>query len=197
MSDASDLLEINGLSAEDVIFPGQVLYVPGARPGDPRKDAGPVCDDLSDAPALSPAIAKPRRGDRRRQTRHGQLLPPIGMGRRPDLCSTPQPELRIRRYLHRDRRVWSRHRRVDLLEQHPGHPNPHLRLSRRYRWLPWGNYTDYGIYPEPLVPVLNANGYGGDVFYGESDPTQLMQQLAWGRPGRRLAGDVGRHRLPL
>ena len=32
------------------------------------------------------------------------------------------------------------------------------------------------------MPVLNANGYGGDVFYGESDPTYLMQQLAWGRP---------------
>ena len=42
--------------------------------------------------------------------------------------------------------------------------------------------TDYGIYPEPLVPVLNANGYGGDVFYGDYDPTELMQQLALGRP---------------
>jgi uncharacterized protein YvpB len=46
----------------------------------------------------------------------------------------------------------------------------------------WGNYGDYGIYPEPLVPVLNTYGFGGYVFYGESDPTELMQQLALGRP---------------
>lgn len=46
----------------------------------------------------------------------------------------------------------------------------------------WGNHTDYGIYPEPLVPVLNHYGYGADVFYAGADPTQLMEQLAIGRP---------------
>ena len=46
----------------------------------------------------------------------------------------------------------------------------------------WGNHTDYGIYPEPLVPVLNQYGYGANVFYGGSDPTQLMAELSSGRP---------------
>jgi uncharacterized protein YvpB len=33
-----------------------------------------------------------------------------------------------------------------------------------------------------LVPVLNANGFGAEVFYGDYDPTELMRQLALSRP---------------
>jgi LysM repeat protein len=46
----------------------------------------------------------------------------------------------------------------------------------------WGNYDDYGIYPEPLVPILNAYGFAGDVFYSEGDTSQLTAELDAGHP---------------
>ena len=46
----------------------------------------------------------------------------------------------------------------------------------------WGNTDDYGIYPEALAPVLNANGYAADVFYGGGDPAALTARLDRGVP---------------
>jgi LysM repeat protein/uncharacterized protein YvpB len=61
---------------------------------------------------------------------------------------------------------------------------------------PWGGYDDYGIYPEPLVPVLNDYGFIGEVFYGEYDPTFLKAHLDAGHPvivWLALWGDTGIH----
>ena len=44
----------------------------------------------------------------------------------------------------------------------------------------WGNTTDYGIYPEALVPALNAYGFNGEVFYGGRDA--LLAQINAGHP---------------
>lgn len=46
----------------------------------------------------------------------------------------------------------------------------------------WGGYTDYGIYPEPLVPILNDAGYVAEVFYSDGDPSQLIAHLDAGHP---------------
>lgn len=58
----------------------------------------------------------------------------------------------------------------------------------------WGGYDDYGIYPEPLVPVLNDYGFAGEVFYGEYDPTLVKAHLDAGHPvivWLALWGDTG------
>jgi LysM repeat protein len=58
----------------------------------------------------------------------------------------------------------------------------------------WGGYDDYGVYPEPLVPVLNDYGFIGEVFYGEYDPTLLKAHLDAGHPvivWLALWGDTG------
>lgn len=46
----------------------------------------------------------------------------------------------------------------------------------------WGNTDDYGVYPEALVPTLNANGYGVDVLYTGGDPAPLRDEIDAGRP---------------
>lgn len=59
---------------------------------------------------------------------------------------------------------------------------------------PWGGYDDYGIYPEPLVPVLNDWGFVGEVFYGMYDPSLLKDHLDAGHPvivWLALWGDTG------
>lgn len=58
----------------------------------------------------------------------------------------------------------------------------------------WGGYDDYGIYPEPLVPILNEYGFAGEVFYSDGDPTPLMAHLDAGHPvivWLALWGDTG------
>jgi hypothetical protein len=46
---------------------------------------------------------------------------------------------------------------------------------------PWGVTDDYGVYAEALVPVLNAYGYNGDVWYS-ADAGSLQAQLDAGHP---------------
>lgn len=46
----------------------------------------------------------------------------------------------------------------------------------------WGNTTDYGVYPEPLVKPLAAFGFRGEVFSGAGDPAPLERYLANGVP---------------
>jgi uncharacterized protein YvpB len=46
----------------------------------------------------------------------------------------------------------------------------------------WGNTTDYGIYAEPLVPVLNDWGFEGEVMYTFGDVGPLIEHLDAGHP---------------
>lgn len=44
----------------------------------------------------------------------------------------------------------------------------------------WGGTTDYGVYPEALVPALNQLGFNGEVSYG--DNSTLMNSIDQGKP---------------
>ena len=46
----------------------------------------------------------------------------------------------------------------------------------------WGNTTDYGVYPEPLVGPLAQFGFRGEVFYAEGDASALTNFLDNGVP---------------
>jgi uncharacterized protein YvpB len=67
----------------------------------------------------------------------------------------------------------------DFLAEIPESPNPHWGF-RGNIYGPWGGIRDYGIYAEPLVPVLAARDYRVDVFYG--GVARLKQELAAGHP---------------
>lgn len=46
----------------------------------------------------------------------------------------------------------------------------------------WGNTTDYGVYPEPLVKPLAELGFRSSVIAGKDDPATLKRYLANGVP---------------
>jgi uncharacterized protein YvpB len=46
----------------------------------------------------------------------------------------------------------------------------------------WGNTKDYGIYAEPLVPVLNDWGFEGEVMYTFGDVGPLIEHIDAGHP---------------
>ena len=54
----------------------------------------------------------------------------------------------------------------DFIAEIPEHPNPHIgfrgNIHGSFGWI-----DDYGIYAEPLVPVLERRGYKATVFYGQ------------------------------
>ena len=174
---ASDLLAINGLAADDIIVPGQVLVVPDTPAT--KEETLAQLDELSSEQVTGESEEGAAQNAADGAATAG--LPssawvsvPTYVQRRNLSCEYASTYIATAAFGQGiDESVFWNSIPVTL--------NPHY----GYRgdidgW--WGNYTDYGIYPEPLVPVLNANGFGGDAFYGDSDPTQLMQQLAWGRP---------------
>ncbi len=66
-------------------------------------------------------------------------------------------------------------------ENVPQSPNPHWGYRGNIDgW--WGNTDDYGIYPEALAPILNANGFAADIFYGAGDAAALTGRLDRGVP---------------
>lgn len=78
-------------------------------------------------------------------------------------------------------------------ESIPQARNPHLGYRGDIDGA-WGGYDDYGIYPEPLMPVLNAYGFVGEVIYAEGDPSLLTAHLDAGHPvivWLALWGDTG------
>lgn len=67
----------------------------------------------------------------------------------------------------------------DFLREVPAHPNPH-RGFRGNIYRPFGGIEDYGVYAEPLVPVLERRGYEAAVFY--NDEARLTANLQAGNP---------------
>src|SRR5690606_35163393 len=61
----------------------------------------------------------------------------------------------------------------------------------------WGNTDDYGIYAEPLVPVLEAWGFNAEVMYTMGDNAPLIAQLDAGRPVVTWLGFWGDTRVRL
>ena len=63
-----------------------------------------------------------------------------------------------------------------FMQSVPIESNPHLGFRGNIDgW--WGNTDDYGVYPEALVPTLNANGFAADVIYAQGDAAILRQQI--------------------
>lgn len=46
----------------------------------------------------------------------------------------------------------------------------------------WGNTTDYGVYPEAMLPVIQAWGFDADIFYSEGASSQLTAEIDAGHP---------------
>jgi uncharacterized protein YvpB len=46
----------------------------------------------------------------------------------------------------------------------------------------WGGADDYGVYPEPLVPALAAQGFSGEVIYAAGNPWAIRSRLDAGVP---------------
>ena len=67
----------------------------------------------------------------------------------------------------------------DFVREVPKNANPHLGFRGRING-PIGGLTDYGVYAEPLVPVLERHGYDATVFYGGVD--RLKAYLRSGNP---------------
>jgi uncharacterized protein YvpB len=68
-----------------------------------------------------------------------------------------------------------------MIEEIPITKNPHYGYRGDIDGF-WGNYEDYGIYAEPLVPILNDWGFAGEVFYSDGDPAPLINQIDAGHP---------------
>ncbi len=67
----------------------------------------------------------------------------------------------------------------DFLREVPTNPNPHLGFRGAIDG-PFGGINDYGVYAEPLVPVLERRGYEAQVYYG--DQARLIASLRAGNP---------------
>ena len=66
-----------------------------------------------------------------------------------------------------------------FINEVPSNPNPHLGFRGRVNG-PVGGTGDYGVYAEPLVPVLEKHGFNADVVYG--DIPWLKRQIIADRP---------------
>ncbi len=61
----------------------------------------------------------------------------------------------------------------------------------------WGNTDDYGVYAEPLVPVLEDWGFEAEVMYTMGETAPLIAQLDAGRPVVTWLGFWGDTRVRL
>ncbi|MGA7730638.1 MAG: C39 family peptidase [Chloroflexia bacterium] len=68
----------------------------------------------------------------------------------------------------------------DFIAEVPQHLNPHIGFRGDING-PFGWIEDYGIYAEPLVPVLERRGYKATVFYG-TDVERLKANIRAGNP---------------
>ncbi len=68
-----------------------------------------------------------------------------------------------------------------FIAQVPAASNPHYGYRGNIDGV-WGNTTDYGVYPEALVPVLSGAGFATEVMYTGGDIAPLKAHLDAGRP---------------
>jgi uncharacterized protein YvpB len=67
----------------------------------------------------------------------------------------------------------------DFINEVPSSPNPHIGFRGDINGA-FGGIVDYGIYAEPLEPVLEARGYNAVTFYG--GVSRLKANVAAGNP---------------
>jgi uncharacterized protein YvpB len=68
-----------------------------------------------------------------------------------------------------------------FIENMPYDPNPH-RGFRGEMTGTFGGTDDYGVYAEPLVPLLQRYGFQAKAVYARGDAGMLKRELAAGRP---------------
>lgn len=157
-----DLLTLNGLTADDYIYPGQRLLIPG--------DGEPVASPAANAPYPYAQVWVPTH-----RQEHSLSCEYASLFIATSAFGAGIPE-------------------SVFLNAIPVTSNPHYGYRGDIDGV-WGGYTDYGIYPEPLVPVLNAEGFAAEVFYTGGDPGELIAHLDAGHPvvvWLALWGDTGK-----
>jgi LysM repeat protein len=68
-----------------------------------------------------------------------------------------------------------------FVEQMPYHPNPHRGFRGDMNGT-FGGTDDYGVYAEPLVPLLERYGFHAQVVYAHGDAGLLRAEIERGRP---------------
>lgn len=171
--DATRLLEINGLTWSDIIYPGDRLVIPGT--GDEGFDAGAAVSGSGEqttasAPTLDAYVWVPTYiQERNLSCEYASVF-----------IATSAFGPSIPEWVY--------------IDSMPITANPHYGYRGNIDGN-WGNYEDYGIYPEPLVPILNDYGYVGEVFYAMGDSGPLRAHLDAGHPvvtWLAFWGDTGR-----
>lgn len=158
--DPNALLDINGLTWSDVIYPGDRIVIPGT--GEEGFDAGAAVSGSGEqttasTPSLDAYVWVPtHRQERNLSCEYASVFIATSA------FENPIPE-----------RVY-----IDAI---PITSNPHYGYRGNIDGV-WGNTDDYGIYPEPLVPILNDYGFAAEVFYAMGDSAQLRAQLDAGHP---------------
>jgi uncharacterized protein YvpB len=175
--DAAALLAVNGMEAVDVIYPGQVLVIPETlATRDETLDALDALssEEITGESEADSALTAAESAAEADLPLEASIWVPTHVQQRSLSCEFASAFIATSAFGNGidESTFWS---------QVPVTSNPHYGYRGNIDG-DWGNYEDYGIYPEALVPVLNANGFSGDVFYGDYDPTELMQQLARERP---------------
>jgi LysM repeat protein len=173
----TDLLEVNRLSEDDIIYPGQILIVPesSATRGETLAQLDTLSsEDVTGESEADSALAAAESAAESDLPLEAYVWVPGYVQQRNLSCEYASLYIATSTF-GEGVPEWA------FWESIPVSLNPHYGYRGNIDgW--WGNYDDYGIYPEALVPVLNAHGFGGDVFYGDYDPAELMRQLALGRP---------------
>ncbi len=68
-----------------------------------------------------------------------------------------------------------------FIENMPYHPNPHRGFRGDMNGV-FGGTDDYGVYAEPLVPLLERYGFQAQVVYAQDDAAVLRSEIDRGRP---------------
>ncbi|MCS7051300.1 MAG: LysM peptidoglycan-binding domain-containing protein, partial [Thermomicrobium sp.] len=68
-----------------------------------------------------------------------------------------------------------------FIENMPRHPNPHRGFRGDMTGV-FGGTDDYGVYAEPLVPLLARYGFQAEAVYAEGNAELLKDELRAGRP---------------
>ena len=167
--DPEDLLALNGMSWSDIIYPNDRLLIPGS--GDA---AAAVANTGEAATATGPVL-------------DAHVWVPTHVQEHGLSCEYAAAYIATSAF---DNAVpeWV------FIDTIPVASNPHYGFRGDIDGT-WGQYDDWGIYAEPLVPVLNDYGFAAEAFYSMGDTTQLKAHLDEGHPvvvWLAMWGDTGR-----
>ncbi|HEU0163870.1 MAG TPA: LysM peptidoglycan-binding domain-containing protein [Thermomicrobiales bacterium] len=155
--DPGTLADLNGISDPTSIRSGDRLVIPGSADGSPSSNAGAAsATTTSDSSGLQVPNVSTHVQERNLSCEYASVyIATAAFG-------NPIPE-------------------DVMINNIPVTLNPHDGFRGNIDG-PWGNDTDYGIYPEALTSTLSDYGFASDIFYGEGDTTQLKAELDAGHP---------------